>query len=183
MLYATYPDLLAQAVGPPSSIPVVLGPTGTLLLSAIALVLAFLNAYQWHKSTAAAVLRGTVDAQDKELSIYRARAERLEKENKEREAELAALRAKTDITIVLERLINIDNENKAIHLQIVAALKDVISARDKQANDLLQVIKDTTVGVRELGERMSEEFACHKEAFQEMTLAIRDLSGLIRQKG
>lgn len=182
MFYPIFPEMLAQSGGPPSGIPVVLGPTGTLLIGAVTLALALLNAYQWHKSNAASVLRGTVDAQDKELSIYRARSERLQNENKEREAELAALRAKTDITIVLERLISIDNENKAIHLQIVGALKDVISARDKHTNELLQAVRDTTAGLRDLGERMSEEFLCHKDAFQEMTLALRDLSGLIRPK-
>lgn len=80
-----------------SSMPVQLGPLGTLFMTLLAIALAGLNAYQWRKSGEALHWRGAAQAFESELGIVRERCQRLETANSDQGKEIATLRGKTDL--------------------------------------------------------------------------------------
>jgi uncharacterized membrane protein YgaE (UPF0421/DUF939 family) len=91
--------------------PVALGPWGSFGLIAGWLISLAFNAWFMFRSKTTDELRKTVDlikeqaaVTEKELAVYRGKAERLERENSEQKSRISMLEAKTDITGVMASL-------------------------------------------------------------------------------
>jgi len=164
-------NLLTLLQGP---VPIAIGPTGTILLSIIAVVLAGLNAYQWRKSTQASQWQGAALAYKEELVAVRERATRLETENTSLVTTLAELRAKTDLSS-LERLsLEADKKNQEVHEKIVLILNTLMDSNVTRYAQLTAVLLENTSAIKFQGEQMRNEFELHRGAFANM---IRVLKG------
>jgi predicted negative regulator of RcsB-dependent stress response len=155
------------------AIPVVLGPTGTILFAVITLTLAALNAYQWYRSSEAKHWQGASTAYKEELEIVRQRCERLESENKEFLSINAKLLARTDLSVLDMKLNDASKENQEVHELIVANLKQLIDKSDQRYARVTEVLEGHTTAIHSLGNRMTHEFELHREFFADMTKTLR----------
>ncbi len=155
------------------TLPVAVGPTGTILLSIIAVMLAGLNAYQWRKSTQASQWQGAALAYKEELVAVRERATRLETENTSLVQTLAELRAKTDLSS-LERLsLDADRKNQEVHEKIVLILNTLMDSNVTRYAQLTAVLLENTSAIKVQAEQMRNEFELHRGAFANMIRVLQ----------
>jgi hypothetical protein len=154
-------------------LPVRLGTPGSIILSAIAIVLALLNAYQWKKSATAQQWKGAAEAHKANLEAVRERADRLSAENKEMLVCLAELRAKTDLTSLERQNLESDRRNQEVHERIVLTLNTLQQDGVKQSAQFSAALLENTSAINALGDRMTLEFELHRQAFADMTVALQ----------
>lgn len=158
------------------AVPVAVGPLGTILLTAIAVALAAMNAYQWRKSSQASHWQGAALAYKEELVAVRDRCTRLEDDNTSLLKTSIELKAKTDLSSLERMNLEADKRNQEIHERIVLGLNNLESNNANRFAQLSAVLLENTSAIRSLGERMGNEFELHRGAFANMirTLNLRD---------
>lgn len=162
--------LLLQAA---PSIPVVVGPIGTVLLTILALALGGLNAYQWRKSSQASHWQGAALAYKEELVAVRERCTRLEGENMTLARLSTELKAKTDLSSLERQNLEADKRNQEIHERIVFTLNNLQENSTNRHAQLSAVLLENTSGIKVLGEQMRNEFELHRGALASMIKALQ----------
>ncbi len=155
------------------SVPIAIGPTGTILLSVIAVVLAALNAYQWRKSTQASHWQGAALAYKEELVAVRERATRLEAENVSLVKTASELKAKTDLSSLERQNLEADRRNQEFHERILLSLNTLLDNNATRYAQLTAVLLENTSAIRSQGERMTNEFELHRGAFANMIRVLK----------
>ncbi len=155
------------------SLPVAVGPAGTILLTGLAVVSAGLNAYQWRKSTQASQWQGAALAYKEELVAVRERATRLENENLSLVTVSAELKAKTDLSS-LERLnLEADRRNQEVHERIILSLNTLIDNSATRNAQISAVMMENTGTIQALAQNMTNEFELHRGAFANMIRVLQ----------
>lgn len=162
------------------SLPVSLGPLGTLIVTGLAVILAGLNAYQWRRSGEADSLRGQVTALNGELNIVRERSNRLTDENIELAKVAGELRAKTDLSKMQRQTQEFESKNQEVHERIVRSLDMLTEKGSVRYESVIETISENTKGLYDLGDKMSQEFELHRKAFSEMTKTLHSIDVSIR---
>lgn len=155
------------------SLPIAIGPVGTVLLTVIAMVLAALNAYQWRKSTQASQWQGAALAYKEELVAVRERCTRLETENISQVKILSELQAKTDLSSLERQSLEADKRNQEIHERILLSLSTVLDQSTTRYAQITAVLLENTSAIRLQGERITNEFELHRGAFANMIRVLR----------
>ena len=162
------------------SIPVVLGPVGSIVSFILILVSGLLNAYQFRRSTTSEEWRGAALARKEELDAVRERADRLEGENKTMVAALAELKAKTDLTMLQQQGMEFERKNQEVHEKIVLSLNTLLDNNTTRYAQITATMLENTNAMQlmreameQLGDRMTREFELHRTAFANMTLALQ----------
>ncbi len=159
------------------SLPIAVGPAGTILLTIIAVVLAALNAYQWRKSTQASQWQGAALAYKEELVAVRERCTRLETENISNVKVLSELKAKTDLSGLERQNLEADRRNQEVHEKIVLSLNTLIDQSTTRNAQLLAVMLENTAAIRTMSDRMTNEFELHRGAFANMIRVLKERTG------
>lgn len=156
------------------TIPIVLGPTGTILYTALLVILATVIAYQRYKSAESSQWQGTALAYEKELVVVRDRSARLERENTELVKASTELQAKTDLSSLERQNLEIDRRNQEVHERIVLGLNNLLENNATRYAQISAVLMENTVAVKALGERMANEFELHRGAFANMIRTLNE---------
>jgi len=146
------------------SVPVAVGPVGTVLLSVLAVLLAGLNAYQWRKSSQASHWQGAALAYKEELVAVRDRCTRLETENTSLTKLSSELKAKTDLSTLERQSLEADKRNQEVHEKIVLNLNSLLENSATRYAQATAVLMENTSAIRLLGEQMRSEFELHRGA-------------------
>jgi len=127
---------------------IALGPTGQLLLLVISLALALLTWRQRHWQSTAKAAQMAVKVITTELEVYRERADRLSKENRELVSDNAGLRTRTDLTPIVDAINSWTNESRGHFLKAMERL-EVIHGEQTEA------MKTVCVNLAGLNERLT----------------------------
>lgn len=157
------------------SMPIQMGPVGTILMTLLAVSLAAFNAYQWRKSSEASHWRGAAQAYESELGIVRERCTRIENENKEQVKAITELQAKTDLTKLQSQAEQFQRESQLVHAQIVDALKELSIGHADRYAKATETMNQNTQAMQDMARHMMEEFGFHKKAFTEISSTMERL--------
>jgi HAMP domain-containing protein len=150
--------------------PIVLGQTGTLLMTALALVLAVLNAIQFYKAKNIERLNQALHTTETEMNVYRQRAERQTKELADANQAIGELKAKTDLSAVLTMLSEtialtresvdlsrkFDRENSQTNVSIANLLKKHGESDQQIFGSINDSLRSTAATLKELQQEIRD---------------------------
>jgi hypothetical protein len=169
-------------------VPVVLGSTGTILLGLIIFALTVLNAIQYYKAKNVERLTNALSVTETEMDVYKSRCLRLEKENADLHQENGALRAKTDLSQVIEMLSvtvdlsrKFDRENAQLNINIVKALEKHGESDVQIFGSIDQSLKATAATLNELKNEVHEQTSELRDHKKNAAVMVDSLTKEIRR--
>jgi predicted nucleic acid-binding Zn-ribbon protein len=161
---------------PTLSLPTV-GPWGTFAFLSWSMLSTAMNFYFAYRSKTTAELKSTVDiikdqatATEKEMHIYKGKAERLERENSEQKARISSLEAKTDITGIMANLAS-----------LTGLLNDQVELTRKWDREHSSTQSAMTTALERLMQMEQDDHKAISETITEMGNAVRGMQGEIRE--
>lgn len=165
-------DLITILLALQQTLPVVMGPLGSTLLVSMVLASGALNAYQWRKSSQASQWEGAAMAHKENLDAVTQKCDRLEADNIELVKTSTELKAKTDLSSLERQNLEADRRNQEVHERIVLTLNNLLENSTSRHAQLSAVLLENTHAIKQLGERMANEFELHRGAFANMAMVL-----------
>ena len=173
-------------------IPVVLGPTGTLILGLILFGLAVLNAIQFYKAKNVERLTSALSASETERKVHEEASKRKTEELAEANRKVGELAAKTDLSAVLTMLSEtitltresvdlsrkFDRENSQLNVSLVRTIEKHGESDKEIFGSIDNSLKHTAEALREL----KDEIQSHRKDSKQMVEGLAGKLNSIESK-